>query len=313
MKKFVSGFIAIVGPTNSGKSTLLNQLAGQKISIVSPKVQTTYRGVSGIIDHPTGQYIFTDTPGYQRHPDRVARLLNTVADQKASACDAALWVFDATNKRVFSQVMSLKNKITELKPQSESICVLNKVDKCSKLELLPLIQSIWELGVFKEVVPISAKTGNGVERLIEIAQTLLPEGTALFPEGTLSDRGLDFLITEAIREKIYRLTHQEVPYSTWIELEEMASENTQENGYENEETDRVRVPTLLVKIHVDSDSKKGILIGKQGERLKQIGIEARKDIEKLLKKQVCLKLHVHVQPRWKEDSKFVNRYLELNS
>lgn len=304
MKNFVSGFVAIVGPTNSGKSTLLNQLAGQKISIVSPKVQTTYRGVSGIVHHSTGQYIFTDTPGYQRHPDRVARLLNTVADQKASACDAAMWVFDASNKRVFSQIMALKNKISQLKGQSETICILNKVDKCHKLALLPLIQSIWELGLFREVIPVSAKTGNGVERLIQVAQEILPEGSALYPEGTLSDRGMDFLITETIREKIYRATHQEVPYSTWIELEEMEEEDDEELS---------KVPTLLVKIHVDSDSKKGILIGKQGERLKQIGIEARKDIEKLLGKQVCLKLHVHVQPKWKEDSKFVNRYLELNS
>lgn len=306
MKNFVSGFIAIVGPTNSGKSTLLNQLAGQKISIVSPKVQTTYRGVSGIIHHSTGQYIFTDTPGYQRHPDRVARLLNTVADQKASACDAAMWVFDASNKRVFSQVIALKNKISQLKGQSESICVLNKVDKCPKLELLPLIQSVWELGLFKEVIPVSAKTGNGVERLIQVAQEILPEGSALYPEGTLSDRGLDFLVTETIREKIYRVTHQEVPYSTWIELEDLERE-------EEDDDEARKVPTLLAKIHVDSDSKKGILIGKKGERLKQIGIEARKDIEKLLKKQVCLKLHVHVQQKWKEDSKFVNRYLELNS
>lgn len=296
-KKKISGFVGIVGPTNSGKSTLLNALIGRKVSIVSPKVQTTYHGVSGILNLDQGQMVFTDTPGYQRHPDSIARLLNGVADQKAAGCDAVMWVFDVSQKRVFDQILKLKEKIQQLKSPEKSFCVLNKVDKIEKTQLLPLIQSLWELGIFKEIIPVSAKRGNGMNRLIEAANQVLPEGENLYPESSISDRSEDFHLSEFIREKIYHATHQEVPYASWIEIE-----NREEEG---------KVPTIHATIHVDSDSKKGILIGKKGEMLKKIGTEARKDMESFLGKKVCLKLFVHVQKKWKEDSRFVNRYLEL--
>jgi len=302
-KKRISGFMGIVGPTNSGKSTLLNALVGKKLSIVSQKVQTTYHGVSGILHLESGQVVFTDTPGYQRHPDRVARLLNDVADQKAAGCDAVMWVFDVSNPRLFQQIMKLKTKITQLKEQSLSFCVLNKVDKVEKTTLLPLIQSIWELGIFKEIIPVSAKRGNGMDRLIEIANQALPEGEELFPKTAVSDRSPQFHLAEFVREKIYQATHQEVPYSSWIEIEE-------EQAVEDSD-EAPKVPTVRAVIHVDSESKKGILIGKKGEMLKKIGIEARKEMESFLGKKICLKLHVHVQKKWKEDSRFVNRYLEL--
>lgn len=296
-KKKISGFVGIVGPTNSGKSTLLNALIGRKVSIVSAKVQTTYHGVSGILNSDQGQMVFTDTPGYQRHPDSIARLLNGVADQKAAGCDAVMWVFDVSQKRVFDQILKLKEKIQQLKTQEKSFCVLNKVDKIEKTQLLPLIQSIWELGLFREIIPVSAKRGNGMARLIEAANQVLPEGENLYPESSISDRSEDFHLSEFIREKIYHATHQEVPYASWIEIE-----SREEEG---------KVPTIHATIHVDSDSKKGILIGKKGEMLKKIGTEARKDMESFLGKKVCLKLFVHVQKKWKEDSRFVNRYLEL--
>jgi GTP-binding protein Era len=297
-KKKLSGFVGIVGPTNSGKSTLLNALIGKKISIVSPKVQTTYHGVSGILNSDSGQVIFTDTPGYQRHRDVIAQLLNGVADQKAAGCDAVMWVFDVSQKRVFDQIVKMKPKIQALKPNDKSFCVLNKVDKIQKVLLLPLIQSLWELGIFKEIIPVSAKRGNGMDRLIQAANEVLPEGENLYPETSVSDRSTDFHISELIREKIYHATYQEIPYSSWIEIE------TWEEG---------KVPTIRATIHVDSDSKKGILIGKKGEMLKKIGSDARKDIEKFLGKQVCLKLFVQVQKKWKEDSRFISKYLELNS
>ncbi|NBX93715.1 MAG: GTPase Era [Proteobacteria bacterium] len=302
-KKNISGFIGIVGPTNSGKSTLLNALVGRKISIVSSKVQTTYRGVSGILNSGDGQFVFTDTPGYQRHPERVAQLLNLVADQKASGCDAVLWVFDASSIRVFDQILKLKEKIKNLKRQDLSFCVLNKVDKIDKLKLLPLIQSVWELGLFKEVVPVSAKKSSGVDRLVNILNPVLPEGEKFYPEDSISDRNTDFHLSEFIREKIYQATHQEVPYSSWIEIQRWATTAT--------EQPKSKVETIHATIHVDSDSRKGILIGKKGEMLKKIGTEARKDIEMFLGKHICLKLHVDVQPKWKEDARFLNRYLEL--
>jgi len=299
-KKKLSGFVGIVGPTNSGKSTLLNALIGKKISIVSPKVQTTYHGVSGILNSDEGQLVFTDTPGYQRHPDVIARLLNGVADQKAAGCDAVMWVFDVSSPKVFHQILKMKEKIKTLKPTDKSFCVLNKVDKVEKTQLLPLIQSLWELGLFKEIIPVSAKRGNGMDRLIRAANEVLPEGEQLYPKESVSDRTPPFHLSELIREKIYHATHQEVPYSSWIEIEQ----------WEGEEG---KVPTVRAVIHVDSDSKKGILIGKKGEMLKKIGTEARKDIEKFLGQHICLKLFVQVQKKWKENSRFVSQYLELDS
>ena len=302
--KETCGFIAIVGPTNSGKSTLLNALLGKKVSIVSAKVQTTYHGINGILNSDQGQMIFTDTPGYQKHSDSVAQLLNQVADQKAAGCDAILWVFDVSGKRVFEQILSLKSKIMQLKEPEKSFCVLNKVDKINKTELLPLIHSIWELGVFKEVIPISAQRVNGLERVVKSVNEVLPEGKSLYPKDRVSDRSPEFHLAEFIREKIYRMTHQEIPYASWIEIEQSESkEAALENGK--------KVPTIRAVIHVDSDSKKGILIGKKGQMLKRIGVEARKEIEKFLGNQICLKLHVQVQRKWKEDPRFINRYLEL--
>jgi len=304
--KNICGFVGIVGPTNSGKSTLLNALLGKKVSIVSAKVQTTYHGVNGILNSENAQVVFTDTPGYQRHPDSIARLLNQVADQKASGCDAVLWVFDASQKRVFDQVLSLKDKIKQLKELDKSFCLLNKIDKVEKTQLLPLLQSIWELGLFKEVIPISARKANGLDRVVESVNQVLPEGQSLYPKDRLSDRSPDFHLAEFVREKIYRLTHQEIPYSSWIEIEERES-------FEKAAEANKKAPTIRAVIHVDSESKKGILIGKKGEMLKRIGIEARKDIEAFLGKHICLKLHVQVQKKWKEDSRFINRYLELES
>jgi GTP-binding protein Era len=302
-KEFKSGFVGIVGPTNSGKSTLMNALMGRKISIVSPRVQTTYHGVRGILNQKNAQVIFTDTPGYQQHPDRVARLLNRVADKNASECEVLVWTFDASNPRVMHQIYKLKTKIAQFKSKENSVCVLNKIDLVPKPSLLPMMDEIIKMDLFSEVIPISARKNNGVDHLKNIINKPLPSGPQFYPAEQVTDRSQSFLMSEFIREKIYRATRQELPYSVWIEMEEWQDPE--------DEGKKKKVPTYRAVIHVDSDSRKAILIGKGGEMLKRIGSEARKEIEQMLGHQVCLKLFVDVQKDWKENSRQLNAYLEL--
>lgn len=280
----------------------MNALIGRKVSIVSPKVQTTYHGIHGIKNEKDAQIIFTDTPGFQRHKDRVAQLLNKVAENHAKDSDVLVWVFDASNPRMMSQIQKMVKKIEALKPKEQRFLVLNKVDKVHKLSLLPLIDEISKLDLFAEIIPLSARKKDGVERLLKAVEKHVPVGDRLYPEDTVTDRSKEFLVSEMVREKIYQVAHQEIPYSVRISVEEWTPH----------EDETKQCPTIRAVIHVDSRSKKPILIGKAGEMLKRIGTEARKEVETLLGHQVCLKLHVDVEEAWKMDRREVNQYLELN-
>jgi GTP-binding protein Era len=299
---FKCGFVGLVGPTNSGKSTLINALVGEKLSIVSPRPQTTYHALRGIVSTPEYQIIFTDTPGFQNHPDAVPRMLNKVADRNAQDCDLLIWVFDASKPRTLIQINRLKEKITKHPAHEKNICVLNKVDVMDKGELLPLIAELSKLNIFAEIIPISARKVDGVDRVFKAILDRIPEGHAFYPLDQRTDRSFSWRAAEMVREKIYRETREEVPYSVYVETEEQ----TQEEGVAP-----AKVPTVRVVIHVDSDSRKGILIGKGGLVLKKIGTEARADIEKILGKHICLKLFVHVESDWKNNANKLQQYLEL--
>jgi len=296
---FKSGFIGIVGPTNSGKSTLLNALVGQKVSIVSKRVQTTYHGVKGIRNTPTAQIIFIDTPGFQDHRESVAKLLNRVADTRAREADIQMWVFDISNPTAFSMCENLKQKIQSFGGPEKNICVLNKVDKISKPQILPMIQRYHDLGVFSDILPISALKKDGIDRMSAFLESKLGPGIPYFPTDMITDRSQQFLASEMIREKIYASTLQEIPYAVRIEIESWESDPAK------------KIPTIHAVIHVDAESKKAIIIGKGGSKLKEIGVHARKDIENMVGKQVCLKLHVNVESQWNRDVRKVNEYLEL--
>lgn len=299
--EFKSGFAGLVGPTNSGKSTLLNAIIGKKVSIVSPRPQTTYHGIRGIKHGKNYQLVVTDTPGFQNYREYVPRLLNKVADRHAEENDILVWVFDASNERMFAQIDKLKERISKLKPSEKTICVLNKVDLIPKPSLLPMIEKIHQMNLFSEIIPISAKKDVGVDQLVGLLQNRLTDGQPYYDTTMDTDRSLNFRVTEIVREKIYELTHEEVPYSVLVQMEEIPEAITEQE----------RLPTFYVVIHVDTDSKKGILIGKRGEMLKEIGTRARKDIQELLGKKICLKLHVDVEAKWTEDTRQIQTYLEL--
>lgn len=291
------GFVVILGPTNSGKSTLMNALMGQKLSIVSAKPQTTCHGIRGVLTTANHQIVFTDTPGMQRYPQTLPRLLNRVADNSKEGCDIAVWVFDVSSTRFLRQVENMKEKIEKDFPIEKRICVLNKVDLVHKETLLPLLAQLDQMKLFGELFPMSAKKGANVGHLKGRLFEMLPEGEPMYPADTLTDRSMNFRLSEAIREKIYAFTHQEIPYSAYIDIEEYQAADD-------------KVPTLHASICMDSDSKKGIVIGKQGEMLKKIGTLARKDIEKIVGKKICLKLHVKVDDQWTGDSRKIQRFLE---
>lgn len=300
--EFKSGFIALVGPTNSGKSTLLNALVGQKVSIVSPKVQTTCHKMNGIVNGKNEQLIFVDTPGFQRFEEQMARLLNKVADRGATECDIHAWVFDVSEGRAMSQIEKLQDRITTLGTFENRILLLNKVDKLKhKPDLLPLLAQLTEMKLFSEIIPISAHKKNGLDRVFAAVRARIGTGPRLFPEDQYTDRTEQFLVAELIRERIFRETGQELPYSVWIEIE----------SFETPETKTSKVPTIRAVIHIDSDSRKRILIGSGGNLIKEVGIGARKEIEQLLGHQICLKLFVDVQDSWKNNKGGLSQYLEL--
>jgi len=190
--------------------------------------------------------------------------------------------------------------IRELKPKEKTIAVLNKVDKVDKVRLLPLIQALGEADLFSEIIPLSAKTGKGVKSLAGILKNILPEGEPVFPEDMVTDRPREFMMTEYIREKIYQVCHQEIPYTVRVVMEEPGP-------FDHE----AKTPIFRAVIHVDSKSRRGILVGKGGLMLKRIGTAARKDIQTLIGKKINLRLHVAVDAQWRENRNRVNDYLEL--
>jgi GTP-binding protein Era len=276
----------------------MNALLGKKLSIVSDRAQTTYHGIRGIETGDDAQVIYIDTPGFQRHRESVARMLNKVADKNAKDSDLLLWVFDSSNPKMFTQIEQLKERIQQ-RPPEKSFLVLNKIDKIRRHDLLPMLARLGEMKLFGEIIPVSALKSDGVDRIAAVLKGKLPEGQHWYAPGEITDRPKDFVLSEFIREKIYRATFEEVPYTVWVEIEHW--EDPQDG----------KTPTYNAVLHVDSESRRGILIGKQGEMLKRIGTAARKEIEAYLGKHICLKLHVKVQQGWREDGRHLSRYLEL--
>jgi GTP-binding protein Era len=281
--KFKFGFVSIIGRPNVGKSTLLNAIIGEKIVITSDKPQTTRNRIQGIHNIPDGQIVFIDTPGIHKSKSRLNRGMVDVAMSAISGVDLLLLVVDASAAVDEGFVREVLQGV-----KTPVVLVLNKIDLLKDKGLvLEKIAVYSRLHQFQEVVPISAGTGNGVERLVEAIRAYIPEGPALFPDDILTDMPEKFICGEMIREKVFRLTQKEIPYSTAVEVESFTE---RPDG----------LIAISASIILERDTQKGIIIGKRGEMLKRIGTQARHDIERLLGTRVFLELFVKVVENWSE-------------
>jgi GTP-binding protein Era len=282
-QNFRSGFIAIVGRPNVGKSTLLNSLLGEKISIISDKPQTTRNRIRGILSLPGSQMVFIDTPGIHKPLHRMNELMVQAALRTYDEVDVILLLVEATEKPGSGDKFIIE---TLGKVKTPVFLLINKVDLVAKERLLPLMQEYSTLYPFAEIIPVSA-IKNDLGGLMDSIGKRLPKGPRYFPDDQLSDQPERFIVAELIREKVFKLTKEEIPYSTAVVIENM-----------KEEPELTRVDAV---IYVDRDSQKGILIGKGGAMLKQIGTLARRDAEKLLGVKVFLQVWVKVKKGWRED------------
>lgn len=292
---FRSGFVAIIGPPNVGKSTLLNTLIGEKVSIVTPKPQTTRSRIQGVKHLPDGQIIFIDTPGIHETRQKLNHHLVEAAWAALKECDVVLLMVEAGRTQPDEDFSYARNGLA--KAAKPVILVINKIDLVEKKALLPLIDTYRTLYPFQEIVPLCALNGSGVEELAECLLKYLPEGPQYFPEETYTDQPERFLVAEIIREKIFLHARQEIPYSTTVEINEF---KVRDDG----------VILIRASIWVEKPSQKGILIGTQGRMLKEIGTRARKDIERLLGEKVFLELWVTVKKNWTGNEAMIRHALK---
>ncbi len=287
---FKSGFIAIIGRPNAGKSTLINQIMHSKVAIVSDKAQTTRNSIRAIVTDENSQLIFIDTPGIHKPKSELGRQMNRVAYSSLSGVDVIYYIFDGSESfgRGDEYVMEY------LKKQEVPIfCVVNKIDSMAKGKLLELLMKLNATEIFSEIIPISAKTGDNVDRLFELTRNYMPEGVKYYPDEMKVDYPEQFILGEIIREKLLARTKEEIPHSIAVVFDQFA---------EKKESILI-VATILV----ERDSQKGIVIGKGGELLKEVGQEARVELEAILGKRIYLELFVRVEKDWR------NRKARLNS
>ena len=292
MVSFKSGFISILGRPNVGKSTLFNRILGEKIAIVTEKPQTTRNRILGIKHVEGGQMIFLDTPGLHQGRSALNQRMVQTAIASGQEADALLFVIEATSpliKEDRQMLESLKGS------QGVRFLIINKIDLVRKERLLPIIDQYQKLHPFQAILPISAMTGEGIGILLGEIMEVLPESPPYYPEDMITDQTERFLVSEVIREKVIEQTFQEIPYSTAVTIESF-KEHPEKN-----------LVVIKATIHVERISQKKILIGKGGQKLKQIGEMARKAMEAFLEKKVFLELWVTVEKNWTQDPPALNR------
>lgn len=280
-----SGFVSLIGRPNAGKSTLLNHILGEKIAIVSDKPQTTRNRILGIYNDKESQVIFVDTPGVHKPRHRLGEYMAEATNTGLFEGDIVYYVVDATKAFGGGEAYIIE-RFKRLK--MPVYLLLNKIDLLAKEDLLALIAKWQERYDFTEIFPISALQGDNVDRLLEVTLKALPEGIAYYPSDIITDQPERQVVAELIREKVFMLTEEEIPHSTAVTIELMER---------RERDDKLIIHGL---IYVERDSQKGMVIGKGGKLLKQIGILARKDIEHLLGEEVYLKLWVKVKRDWQD-------------
>lgn len=281
-----SGFITVIGRPNVGKSTLINKIIGQKIAIMSDKPQTTRSRIQCILTQDDAQFIFLDTPGIHKPKFKLGEYMLKAAEGTLKEVDAIFFVIDATEKFGGGEKYILERLSTTDKP---TILVINKIDLIDREKILPIIAEYSARKDFAAIVPISAATGNNVDELLNEAKKFLPEGPKYYPADMVTDQPERLIVAEIIREKILHVTEDEVPHSVAVDIEEITPRKDS-------------VTYVRAVIYVERDSQKGILIGKGGELLKNIGKNARPEIEMLLGKKIFLDLWVKVKRGWRNSA-----------
>lgn len=282
-ENFKSGFVALAGRTNVGKSTLMNKLLGRKVAIMSDKVQTTRNKILGVLTQEESQIVFLDTPGIHKPKHKLGERLVQIALSTLNEVDLVLFLVEA-NYQPGPGDNFLMRHFADLK--TPVVLVINKIDLIQREELLPLIERYTRLYSFSEVVPVSALTGENTERLLEVLTGYLPVGPKYYPDDMITDRPETFIMAELIREKVLSLTSQEVPHSVAVVIEEM-EERSQE------------LLAVRALIYTERETQKGIIIGKGGQMLKKIGTLARTDMERLLGTKIFLELRVKTRRDWR--------------
>ena len=282
------GTVAIIGRSNVGKSTLLNRLLNEKIAIVSEKPQTTRTRILGVVHVPGAQIALLDTPGLHKPQHLLNRRMVRTAVETLEEADLLFVLMDATALPGPGDRLVLEHvKAAVIKQPRPVILVLNKVDLVNKMKLLPVIDTYARMFAWTEVVPVSAQTGDNVQRLLAVTVSHLPEGEGAYDEDTVTDQSMRTLAAEMIREKLLRETHEEIPYSLAVEIDEFVEEG--------------KLARISASILVEREAHKAIVIGKHGERLKAVGTEARLEMERLFGMKVFLQLWVKVREAWRED------------
>ena len=281
-----SGFVAVAGRPNVGKSTLVNALAGGKVAIVSDKPQTTRRRVLGVANGDGYQLVLADLPGFQRPRDALTERMQRTVDSAFEDVDAVLFVLSA-RERIGAGDRFIAERVFGL--GVPVVIALSKVDRLKPAHIASQMETGARLGGFHALHPVSAKTGDGVGELREELVGLLPEGPAYFPEGERTDLSLELQVAELVREKALQLTREEVPHAISVEVEELGEDVVRAN------------------VFVETESQKQILVGRAGSMVKEIGVRARPEIELLLGRHVFLELHVKVRPRWRRDEAMLER------
>lgn len=290
-KKF--GTVAIIGRPNAGKSTLLNQILKQKVSIVSDKPQTTRNRIVGIHTDERGQILFLDTPGIHKPLHRLNKRMMDHVTSSFSEADVILAIVDASEKFGGGDQFVLDMLKRESVVGTTRLLALNKIDLLEKTKLLPLMQKYGETQIFDEIIPISAARNEGVDHLVTVLFSKLSEGEARFGAEEFTTQPQRFWVAEVIREKVLRETREELPYTTAVAVERW------------EEDPERDLTSIFATIYVERDAQKKIVIGKSGSMIKKIGTEARKDIEQSIGTKVFLDLHVSVRTGWREDDHFL--------
>lgn len=284
-----AGFVNIFGKPNAGKSTLLNALLGEKLAIVSPKVQTTRHRITGVLTEPGYQLVFSDTPGiidpkYKMHEKMMGAVKSALED-----ADVALLMMDARDNT--EECLEL---FASLKLKASTILVVNKSDNLEKAEMDKLLERCREWGKAKAVIAIAAIQKKGVKELKELIVSMLPEGEPFYPEDTLTDRSTRFFVAEIIREKIFHLFEEEIPYHTAVVVTLFEEKHT--------------LTKISADIVVTRETQKGIILGEKGKSIREIGSQARVDIEKFLDRKIFLELHVKVREKWRDNDNYLKEY-----